>query len=222
MRRAARTFLGGLATVLAIAGCGGGSPQNANAPSGRFPVQVTASFPAAQRLAQHSHFVITVHNAGTKAIPNVAVTICNVTCTYPAPVGEGTSVRAFSSYLNMSGLANHSRPVWVIEKPPGPCTGATGYSCANGGAGAAAAAQANTWQRGSPLKPGGTAVFDWEVVAVTPGNYKVAWAVSGDLYGNAKAVLSNGSIPRGALPVRIAHAPSQSYVNDAGQIVKTQ
>jgi hypothetical protein len=219
MRRGARTYFGGLAAVLAVAGCGG-SPQNANAPSGRFPVSVTASFPAVQRLAQHTHFVITVHNTGKKAIPNVAVTICNVTCTYPAPVGEGTSVRAFSAYLNMSGVANHSRPVWVVEKPPGPCSGPSGYSCQNGGAGGSSAAQANTWQRGEPLKPGATAVFDWSVVAVTPGNYSVAWAVSGDLYGNAKAVLGDGSIPRGEIPVRIARAPAQTYVNDAGQIVK--
>jgi hypothetical protein len=222
MRRGASTFLGGLATVLAVAGCGGGSPQNSNAPSGRFPVQVTATFPASQRMAQHAHLVVTVHNAGTKPIPNVAVTICNVTCTYPAPVGEGTSVRAFSAYLNMSGVANHSRPVWVVERPPGSCSGATGYSCANGGAGAQSAAESNTWQRGSPLKPGGTAVFNWSVVAVAPGKYTVAWEVSGDLYGNAKAVLSDGSIPRGTLPVRIARAPAQSYVNDAGQVVKTQ
>lgn len=220
MRRGARTFFSGLAVMIAVAGCGGGSPQNANAPSGRFPVQVTASFPAAQRLAQHSHLVITVHNAGTKAIPNVAVTICNVTCTYPAPVGEGTSVHAFSAYLNMAGVGSHSRPVWVVEKPPGSCSGATGYSCANGGAGANVAAQSNTWQHGTPLKPGRTAVFNWSVVAVAPGSYKVAWEVSGDLYGNAKAVLSDGSTPRGSLPVTIAHNPSETYVNDAGQVVK--
>jgi hypothetical protein len=222
MRRGASTFFGGLAAVLAAAGCGGGSPQNANAPSGRFPVQVTASFPASQRLAQHTRLVVTVHNAGSKPIPDVSVTICNVTCTYPAPVGEGTSVRAFSAYLNMSGVANHSRPVWVVERPPGSCKGATGYSCSNGGAGAATSTASNTWQRGSPLKPGGTAVFRWSVVAVAPGRYTVAYEVSGDLYGNAKAVLSDGSIPRGTLPVTIARAPAQTYVNDAGQIVKQQ
>lgn len=222
MRRGARTFFGVLAAALAVAACGSGSPQNANAPSGRFPVSVTASFPAAQRLAEHTHMVVKVTNTGNKPIPDVTVTICNVTCTYPAPVGEGTSVRAFSSYLNMSGVANHSRPVWVVERPPGPCGGATGYSCSNGGAGANTAADANTWQRGAPLKPGATAVFDWAVVAVAPGNYKVAWEVSGDLYGNARAVTTGGGIPRGSLPVTVNHAPAQSYVNDAGQVVKTQ
>ncbi len=231
MRRGAQTFLGSLAAVIVVAGCGSGSPQNAKAPSGRFPVQVTASFPASQRLAEHTHMVVRVTNTGTKAIPDVAVTICNVTCKYPSLPGEGTSVAAFATCVGAPGhqclqaaqsmgVANRSRPVWVIEQTPGACSGASGYSCQNGGAGADAATQSNTWQRGSPLKPGGTAVFDWKLAAVNPGTYTVAWEVSGDLYGNAKAVLSDGSIPRGTIPVTIARAPSQTYVNDAGQIVK--
>jgi hypothetical protein len=233
MRRGARKFFGGLAAAIVVAGCGSGSPQNANAPSGRFPVSVTASFPASQRLAEHTHMVVKVTNTGTKPIPNVSVTVCNVTCTYPAPAGEGTSVAAFATCVGnpgpeclqaaqAQGVANRSRQVWVIEEPPGPCSGPSGYSCANGGAGAKAAAQANTWQRGSSLKPGGTAVFDWKLAAVQPGSYTVAWAVSGDLYGNARAVLRGGGIPRGTLPVKISRAPAQTYVNDAGQIVKQQ
>jgi hypothetical protein len=233
MRRGALTIFGGLAAVIAMAGCGGGSPQNAKAPSGRFPVSVTASFPASQRLAEHTHMVITITNIGHKAIPNPVVTICNVTCTYPALPGEGTSVAAFSTCVGppgraclraaqSEGVANISRPVWVVEQNPGSCTGASGYSCENGGAGGDAADDANSWQRGSPLKPGGKAVFDWKVAAVNPGSYTVAWEVSGDLYGDAKAVLSDGSIPRGTLPVTIARTPAQTYVNDAGQIVKQQ
>lgn len=216
-----RTFFSGLAVLVALAGCGGGSPQNANAPSGRFPVSVTASFPTSQRLAEHTHLVITVHNAGSKAIPDVSVTICNVTCRYPAPVGEGTSVSAFSYYLHMQGVGNHSRPAWVVERPPGSCTGASGYSCQNGGAGGDASSQSNTWQRGAPLKPGRTAVFDWKLAAVQPGHFTVAWEVSGDLYGNAKAILGDGTIPRGSLAVTIHQKPSETFVNDTGQI-KTQ
>ena len=222
MRRGALTFFGGLAVLVAVAGCGGGSPQNAKAPSGRFPVSVTASFPPTQRLAEHTHLVISVTNVGHKPIPDVAVTICNVTCTYPAPVGEGTSVAAFSAYLNMPGVGSHSRPVWAVERPPEGPSGICGYSCATGGAGADVSAESNTWQRGTTLKPGGTAVFSWGVTAVAPGNYTVAWEVSGDLYGNARAVLQDGSIPRGTLPVTISHTPAQSYVNDTGQIVNTK
>lgn len=233
MRRGARTFFGGLVAAIVVAGCGSGSPQTAHAPTGRFPVSVTASFPASQRLAEHTHMVLKVTNTGNRPLPNVTVTVCNVTCTYPAPPGEGTSVAAFATCVGPSGqgclqaaqsqgVANRSRPVWVIERPPGSCSGPTGYSCQNGGAGANAAAQANTWQRGSPLKPGRTAVFDWKVAAVKPGSYTVAWEISASLYGTAKAVLGDGSIPRGTLPVTIANSPSQTYVNDAGQIVKQQ
>src|ERR1019366_824628 len=116
------TIVAGLAAALALAGCGSGSRQDVNQPTGKFPVQVTsATFPSSQRLAQHTHLVLSVRNAGNKTIPDVAVSICNTTCGYPAPVGEGTSVSAFAQYLNMPGVASHSRPVWVVERPPGAC-----------------------------------------------------------------------------------------------------
>jgi hypothetical protein len=221
MRRGAGRIAFGL-TALAVpfvlAACGGGSRQDANEPSGRFPVSITsASFPASQRLAERSQLVIAVHNAGNRTIPNVAVTICNVTCRYPARVGQGTSVKAFAQYLNMPGLANHSRPVWIIDRPPGLC----GYSCVNGGRGGAFSADANTWALGS-LKPGRTAVFRWGVTAVAPGRHVVAWEVAAGLYGKAKAVLPDGSQPQGSFTVRIAQAPAQSYVNDSGQIVSSK
>jgi hypothetical protein len=202
-------------SALAISACGGGSPQDANTPSGKFPVTVSAAaFPAHQRLSEHTRLTIAVRNTGRRALPTVAVTICNVTCTYPAPVGEGTSVQAFAQYLNMPGLADHSRPVWIIDRPPGAC----GYSCANGGEGSDFSYDANTWTAGS-LKPGATARFTWAVTAVAPGTHVVAWEISAGLYGKAKAVLANGSIPRGSFSVDIAQAPQQSYVNDKGQVV---
>lgn len=207
-----------LATSLAIAACGGGSRQDTKEPAGNFPVQVTAaSFPTAQRLAQHSHLVISVRNVGSRTIPDVAVSICNTTCAYPAPVGEGTSVAAFAQYLNMPGLARHSRPVWIIDQPPGVC----GYSCQNGGEGSDVSADANTWQ-GGPLKPGATATFDWAVTAVAPGHHVVAYEIAAGLYGKAKAVLPDGLTPAGTFAVTIAHAPGQSYVNDAGKVVQGQ
>jgi len=225
MRRVAGTsFMIGAASAatLAIAACGSGGPQDAKEPTGNYPVQVTsASFPATQHLAEHSRLTLSIRNTGSKTIPNLVVTICNVTCTYPAPVGEGTSVAAFAQYLNQPGLASHSRPVWIIDKPPGPCQGVSGYSCSNGGAGADVTAAANTWAGGS-LKPGATETFSWAVTAVSPGKYKVAWEIDASLYGKAKAVLANGSIPRGTFSVDIAQAPVQSYVNDAGQVVQGQ
>lgn len=218
MRRGAgrsSTILAAAAATVTLAACGSGSRQDAGAPSGKFTVGVpTATFPTTQRLSQHAQLEIAVTNMGRKTIPNVAVTICNVTCRYPAPVGEGTSVAAFAQYLQMPGLANHSRQVWIIDRPPGLC----GYSCVNGGGGAAFSADANTWAMGA-LKPGRTAVFKWKVTAVSPGTHVVAWEVAGDLYGKAKAELRDGSIPSGSFTVNIGHAPQQSYVNDVGKIV---
>jgi hypothetical protein len=204
--------------ALAVAGCGSGGRQDAAEPGGNFPVQVTnATFPAAQRLAEHTNLVISVRNVGKQTIPNLAVTICNTTCAYPAPVGEGTSVSAFAQYLNQSGVASHSRPVWVVERPPGVCR----YSCLNGGAGANVSADANTWQ-GGRLGPGQTATFKWKLTAVAPGRFVVAWEVAAGIYGKAKAVLADGSVPRGSFAVNIAHAPAKSYVNDKGQVVQGQ
>lgn len=211
-----------VSAALVITACGSGARQDATEPTGSYPVQVTtASFPASQHLAQHTHLTLSIRNAGHKAIPNVVVTICNTTCRYPAPVGEGTSVAAFAKYLKMPGVAIHSRPVWVVEKPPGTCHGSTGYSCVNGGAGGSVSAATNTWQGGA-LKPGATRTFTWTLAAVAPGKYVVAWEIDASLYGKAKAVGPDGSIPNGTFTVNIARTPAQSYVNDAGQIVQTQ
>ena len=212
------------AAAFGLSGCGGGSPQNIHEPSGNFPVATLASFPKLQRLAQKTRLVIVIRNTGSKPINNVAVTICNGTCNYPAPVGEGTSVEAFAHYLKMPGLAYHSRPVWVIDKPPGACPpkappSGAGYSCANGGPGSYFSVDANTWAYNQPLTPGGTARFTWDVTAVVPGTYTVAWKVAAGIYGKAKAVLSDGSMPQGAVRVRILRPPQQSHVNDNGRVV---
>jgi hypothetical protein len=180
-----------------------------NEPSGIFPVQVSkASFPASQRLSQHTHLVISVRNMGHSTIPNVAVTI-----TDPR---YGTSVQAFSQYVHQPGLANHSRPVWIVDRTPGLC----GYSCKQGGVGAAATAYTNTWALG-PLKPGRTATFDWGVTAVAPGTHVVQYVVAAGLNGKAKARLNGGGIPKGTFTVKITSKPSQSYVNNNGKIVTT-
>ena len=95
--------IGPICAVLAaliLTGCGSGARQDASEPSGNFPVAVSAAtFPSSQRLSEHSHLVLAVRNTGTKTIPNIAVTICNVTCAYPAPSGEGTDAAAFAQDL---------------------------------------------------------------------------------------------------------------------------
>ncbi len=200
---------------LALAACGSGQTQAASEPNGHFPVRITVqSFPPSQRLAERTRLVIVVRNAGHKTIPNIAVSICNVSCSANAPAGEGTSAAAFAQNIDQPYLANPSRPVWIVDRPPGPCR----YSCRNGGQGSWVTAYSNTWAAGS-LRPGHTARFVWGVTAVAAGQHVVAWQVAAGLNGKAKAVLAGGGRPQGTFAVNITRAPQQSYVNNNGQIV---
>lgn len=214
--RSCQVVAGG-AACLALAACGSGQRQDAHEPKGRFPVDVaTASFPGQQRLAQQSHLVIAVRNAGHATIPDVAVTICNVTCTYPAPAGEGSSAQAFAADLNQSGLANPSRPLWIVDQGPGSCSA----GCATAGQGGAVTAYANTWALGS-LRPGATARFAWAVTAVQAGRHVIAWEIAAGLNGRARAVAARGSATHGTFAVHVSSAPAQTYVNNNGQVVTT-
>jgi hypothetical protein len=198
----------GIAASLALSACGGGATkQSASEPPATFPVSVAvATFPTFQRLAQSSRMVIAVRNTGQKAIPDIAVTI-----TDPP---YGTTVQAFGRYLSQPGLASHSRPVWIVDRPPGPCT----FSCLNGGPGGAVTAYSNTWALGQ-LAPGQTATFVWRVTAVVAGTHVVRYEVAAGLNGKAKARLSSGAIPTGTFKVTVAQRPQQSYVNSKGQII---
>jgi hypothetical protein len=207
-----------LVMSVALAACGSGGRQDAHEPEGSFHVVIpTATFPRFQRLAQHSRLTIRVTNTGHQPLPNVSVTICNVTCTYSranAARGWGTSVDAFATYLNMPNLASHSRPVWIVDRPPGPCD----YSCQNQGAGSYFTAASNTWAAGE-LSPGHTATFIWGVTAVNAGVYTVAWQVSAGLFGKARAIGPTGVQPHGAFRVRIAQAPAKSFVTSSGHVI---
>jgi hypothetical protein len=226
-------------SALAVTACGG-QRLDANEARGNYTVDVPVkAFPTTQTLSQSTHLVLMIRNDSNKTIPDIAVTICNVTCKFPAPPGEGTTIKPFAECAGPSGhscltaggwapagqnqgpgqpLASLSRQVWIVDRPPGPCTGLQGFSCAAGSYGGAATEDANTWALG-PLKPGATAKFDWAVTAVKPGRHTVAWEVSAGLNGKAKAVLTDGSIPQGTFPVNITATPPQTYVNNGGQIV---
>jgi hypothetical protein len=195
--------------LLTLAACGAGERQDANEPSGRFPVHVSAaSFPSIQRLGEQTELVIAVRNAGRRTIPDIAVTITNPR--------YGTTVQPFATFLNLPNLASHSRPVWIVQRPPGPC----GYSCRLGGPGAAVTADPHTWALGT-LRPGTSAKFVWGVTAVKPGTYKVSYQIAAGLNGKARAILADGSEPRGTFTARIRRAPARVYVNGNGQVIKT-
>lgn len=109
MRR--RTVTGLCAVAVLVAGCGGGTRQDADEPSGTFDVEVlTAKFPAKQKLARQEQLVVEVRNADDKTIPNVAVTI-----------DPGFAVRS-----NRTDLADPNRPVWIVDD--GPFGGGTAYT----------------------------------------------------------------------------------------------
>ncbi len=206
-----------LAAGVALASCGSATPPQAADAGGMFEVTVTqASFPASQRLSEHTHMVIAVRNAGGRTIPNLAATVCNVTCVYPAPPGEGTSAGAFAADITQPDVGNPSRPTWIVDSAPGPC----GSSCAAGGPGSGATAYSNTWALGR-LAPGQTKVFDWAVTTVGAGRHVVAWVLAAALSGNARAVLTNGSTAHGTFTVDVHTKPVQSYVSNSGQIVTT-
>ncbi len=217
--------------------CGAGPRQDASEPTGNFPISASASWPTSQHLSQHTQLVITARNTGSKTIPDVAVTICNVTCSPSASAlqnGQGTSVQAFSYKLNQAGLANQSRPAWIVDQAPdlktSPCPGIvndysyTGpnYSTCSGGPGGAVTAYANTWALGA-LAPGHTASFKFHLTAVQSGTHVVRWQLAAGLNGKAKAVVAPGgsNAPQGDFTVTVAQAPQQAYVNNNGQVVTT-
>lgn len=98
-----------LPPALMGAGCGGGERQDANERSGTYEVKVAgASFPQRQAMAQRAKMTIAVKNTGSKAIPDLAVT-----------------VDGFSHNSDEPGLADPGRPTWIVDA--GPVNGDTAY-----------------------------------------------------------------------------------------------
>jgi hypothetical protein len=181
-----------LAGSLGASGCGG-DRQDKNEPSGRYKVEVVArSFPARQHLAQQTRMAISVRNADSKTIPNVAVTIGD-------DKGKGT----FSRRSTQSGLADPERPVWILDS--GPTGGTTAY--------------VGTWALGE-LRPGQEKTFRWRVTPVKPGSYTIDWEVAAGLNGKARAISSVGQTPSGTFAVRISGRPAQARVDENGNVVR--
>jgi len=93
----------------AATGCGSGERQDSGEPAGTFRVDVLdARFPERQRLAQQTQMTIRVRNAGSRTVPNLAVT-----------------VDRFSRRSEETGLADASRAVWIVDREP--AGGTTAY-----------------------------------------------------------------------------------------------
>jgi hypothetical protein len=222
-------------SAVGISACGGGERQDANEPSGNFPVQiVSADFPSKQDLARNTNLTLSVANTGDKTIPDLAITIfttsnastgqpssggatngSSTTSTGPGESGaassEPTSQGSFSVRSEQPGLAIPFRPVWILEQGFPKLAGQTASAGAE-------AAQTDTYSFGS-LAPNQTREMVWNVTPVQPGTFTVHYRVAAGLQGKAKAVTADGSVPEGEFVVRISSTPPQTRVNDSGQVV---
>lgn len=189
-------------SAAALSACGGGERQDADEPSGEFPVQITtAEFPNRQRLAQTSDLVLAVQNTGDQAIPDLAITIST----------DPNADESFSTTSAREDLAIPSRPVWVLENGYPKLAGETAPA-------GASAAQTKTFSFGT-LEPGDTREMVWKLTPVVAGTFTVTYEVSASLEGQAKAVTADGSAPEGEFVVRITDVPPQTRVDDNGKVV---
>jgi hypothetical protein len=186
------------AAVLGLAACGGSKQQDADEPSGTFPVDIVkATFPANQRLADKTQLQIAVRNAGNKTVPNLVVTVSN------GDPNQTADAAAFAEASAQQGLADPSRPVWILDD--GPHGGITAYT--------------NTWALGR-LKPGQTKTFTWRVTAVKPGTHSIKYKVAAGLDGKAKAVLPGGNDePVGQFTIKVSGQPADARVGENGQVI---
>jgi hypothetical protein len=184
------------ATALA-AGCGA-ARQDAHEVKAEFPVQVrSASFPARQSIAKPETFELRLQNTGTRAVPNIAVTL-----------------DSFSYVSNYARLAERQRPVWVIEQGPGAQPSVPVESESVSPPGGGQTAYVHTWALG-PLAPGSSQTFAWHVVPVKPGTHTLRYIVAAGLAGKAKAVSASGGAVTGTLTADVAPKPGARHVNPA-------
>lgn len=185
-----------------VAACGGGERQDSGEPSGDFPVQITkAEFPTHQRLAVTSDLVLEVQNTGDETIPDLAITIST----------DPNADESFSVRSQQPGLANPSRPVWVLEE---------GFPKLGGEIAPAGAetADTKTFSFGS-LPAGESRLMVWRLTPVIAGTHTVDYRVAAGLEGKAKAVSPDGGVPQGEFVVEISDTAPQTRVDDSGEVV---
>jgi hypothetical protein len=191
-----------LACALLASGCGGGARQDAGEPKGSYSLDVVrASFPPKQAIAKPAALELQVHNSGTQAAPNVAIT-----------------VDSFEYAEKFPELAADKRPIWIIDAGPGDISHPA-QTAAVSPTGGGQTAYVNTWALGR-LAPGATQTFRWLVAPVRAGVHTVDYTVAAGLAGKAQALSANGGPVRGALTADIASSPPLTRVNpDTGQVV---
>jgi hypothetical protein len=182
-----------LCALFAVA-CGD-ERQDADAPSGRFDLDVTdASFPAEQRIAEASTLRLEVENTGDRAVPDLAVTV------ETEPGADGQAPVAFGQASDEPGLAASARPVWILDE--GPSGGDSVYT--------------NTWAVG-PLGEGSSRTVEWKLTAARAGRYTIAWRLAPSLEGDVS--LGDGRT-EGSFDVTISDEPVPARVGEDGEVVR--
>jgi hypothetical protein len=199
--------LGSAAIALAVllAACGGSSSDKE--PTGEFDVGVSAaSFPTLQRLGQTSLLKLSITNEGEDEVPNLIVSFDI------AGKQGGASSLPFGVYEQQAGLANHTRPVWVLAEHFPKLAGSTEK-------GGATTSDPKTFAFG-PLKAGGTTSAVWKLSAVRQGHYTLRYSVGAGLSGESKAKTGSGVTPGGTFVAEITAATPETEVTDSGEIVE--
>jgi hypothetical protein len=130
------------------------------------------------------------------------------------------TVDSFNYTENFAGLAANKRPVWTIERGPGPLAKPPVETQEVSQLGGGQTAYVNTWSLGA-LAPNRTQVFVWRVVPVKAGSYTVHYSVAAGLGGKSKAKQPKGGASSGQFPVQIAAAPPTTYVDPKTGKLKT-
>jgi hypothetical protein len=202
------------AVILGLSACGGDNQrQDADEPSGDFPVAVSsAKFPTDQRLAETSDLQLEIENTGDEQVPDLAVTIYT---------GDEKAGGSFSIRSDQSGLADPNRPVWILENgfPKLAIPGEDVKELDAAPSAGAEAAQTDTFSFG-PVEPGDSKDIVWRVTPVVAGTYTVHYELAAGLNGKARAVGEDGSSPvEGEFVVTISDKPPQARVDDSGNVV---
>jgi len=192
-----------------LAACGGDdstNQQDANEPSGNFPVKVTkAKFPTEQRLALTSDLVLGVRNIGDEPLPELAFTI---------ETDDGDANGSFQIQIDDPAVANPNRPVWILENKYPRAIDEPIPKGISGGL----RAQTNTFAFG-PLDADEEETIVWRLTAVEAGTYTLHYRVEAGLDGEARAVTADGGEVKGEFVVTISDKPPKATVNDKGQVV---
>jgi hypothetical protein len=184
-----------LPAALLAAGCGE-ARRDAHEPHGDFLVEIVkAKFPARQSIAHDTTLELRVRNAGSRTVPDVAVTL--------------DSLSYASSYPK---LAASQRPTWIVNGGPGPTANPPVETAALNPPGGGQTAFVHTWTLGA-LKPGATQTFAWKLTPVRAGRHAVHYAIAAGLDGRASTRLADGRRAIGSFEVNVASTPRASHVN---------